>query len=249
MDLEVRAVIPDEVVDRLDFDVSLGGDGPLTFTLVVSNRGDALWSREIPVQPVDCPYLPELAAQSFEAGLATLPRWGLPAPARPSDELGYQAFVTLPSALFAGLGLNYHRGVTPSFRWDASLDLQISAVESVERGGVQFVGLLLGTGPMAHLPVSDQSAVRGSLRVAFGPTISVGRGFAVDEIELWPRGRIIGEVGWAEGRNFRIATRIEAPLVRVAFTVDQSRSFVEPPVRLGLAFEVAGSLRKGDVQR
>jgi hypothetical protein len=248
---ELRAAVGDAPVNRLSFAVDLSGTDPWVLQLTVEDHGKLVWDRQIDVRPADCPLLPNIAAMSFDAGLSTLPGWGLPTLPPAPDELGLELFLTGPDAVRMGAGVHYLLAPTRPLRWDVGLELQYSAVQPVDPvGSWQMSAATLATGPVLNLPVGDR-AIRWTNRVCAGGVLVVAHDLREVATSGSPRLAVTSELGFAPTDFLRISARVERPITAIRVTVQDSAGIfhhdLESLLRVGLAVEMAGSFRARDV--
>lgn len=252
VELEVRAAVGDETVDRMDLLVQLSGTEQWQLALTVRDASGTLWNRIVPAEPVDCPYLTELVGQSFERGLSELPGWGLPTLERSGPEIGFLASTTWPDAVRFGVGLEMWFSLGERL----GLDLQLSGVQSmVERirvgkdlVGVAFVSGQLEVGLGFVQPLVKKQQLRLSSRVGVGPALGVGLGFSKRNVRtVLPRASFLQDVLWAPNRNLRLGARLEIPIVGMGYATSGGMAFgQEPFLRAGLVLGISEKLGRGD---
>jgi hypothetical protein len=256
VELELRDVLDDAVVDEFLTRVTVVRGASWWLKLAVSQRENVLWSRQLAVDPADCPFLAEVVARSVERGVATLPEWRferlqLHVPA----ELGVQLFGTLdPSGgKRYGLGGAAWIGLTPEFGWQSVLEVHNATPVALFGGQVQFAGASLSTGlgGIVHLGPHE---LRGVGRLGYGADYGRGTGFDENNREWWiGRPTAQADIGLAPPGPLRFWFRADLLLDPVPQVVNEEQSpgpelvpLVRPEesVRLGLVLELAGSVRR-----
>jgi hypothetical protein len=260
VELELRASLGDAFVDELATRLRLvrGDTWRVVLSVATEASGRVLWTRELEVQPEDCPVLPEVIAGSIERGVAELPDWRLPAPVRPPIELAFHGYVdvgmrTSPSAVGEGArfgtGGSAWIGVRQRVALNVALDVMSSLEEPVEESAVQFAGGLAAAGPGLSVPVRRHE-FRVAARIGVGRMFYHTTGLDVrNNSEWWTRAVAQVDVGWAFPGAVRLYARAETPLNPVPFYIqglsgDMDR-FPEERLRVGLVVQIAGALRGG----
>jgi hypothetical protein len=226
--------------------VHLSGTESWQLALTVNNASGTIWNRIVPVEPVDCPYLTELVAQSFERGLADLPAWGLHDERR-WPELAFVVSSTLPSVLRVGLTAELWMPVGARYGWQFQLTYMQSAVQNVEYrrkvSQVAYIGTQLETGPTLDLPLGQQK-LRAATRLTFGGAQAAGRNFEEgDTRDAEPRVSWMTELLWAPNDHIRFGPRLEVGVVKARFvSVSEKPLAYEIPARGGLVLELGGPL-------
>jgi hypothetical protein len=239
LDLEVRQVLGDEVVDQISLSARLYGVDGWQLSLVVYDGGELLWQREMSVEPVDCPFLPALIARSVERGLSSLID-DLQS-AREHVELGLLGSVTLPTAARLSGGPSLWLPIHSRLHLQFDLEGYGSFVEPVSEGGWQLAGAWGGFGPGIETG-SGSDELRASVRGVLGPAVVIGRGFVDNNEKVRTRAAILADVGFASRHGIRVLLRAEVPLKRVVPTQRGRPGTPEPPFRLGLCVGYGGSI-------
>lgn len=251
VDLEVRAALGDEQVDRLALLARIDDAGAGWVLRIEVAEGDRpLWHKEVPVAPVDCPFLPELIARSVERGLAAIPGWSWAEGRRrrSPDEGAFQLSVSAPRAMRYGVGLAFAIGLPEPFLWEFDVEGWLGEVQPVGTGTAQLFGARLGAGPAVALPALG-TTFRLAGRWTAGPVVSTGRAFRSPATTISPRSTAQLDLGWGPPGPVpvRVALRTEVVLVGVApVDTGTGQRAPEPLVRAGLVLGIAGSLRAGD---
>lgn len=245
LDLEVRQLLGDEVVDQIDLRAHLYGFESWQLSLEVFDGGRLLWERAMSVEPVDCPYLPVLVARSVERGLSALPGWGIGAPPKAPEslELAIAVAYTLPTAYQRfSLGVAMWTPIAGPVHVEWDLEAYGTLVEHVRNVGIQMAGAWAGAGPGLELDVGKES-LRASVRGALGPAVVIGRRF-VDHYEtVIPYAALLGDLGVVSRHGLRVGLRSEMPLARVLPRQDgRPLGIPEPALRLGMSVGYTGAI-------
>lgn len=249
VDLELRAVIGDEVVDRFQLLVTLDdGEGPSNvLRLAVSDHDRSVWTKSLDVEDSDCDVLVELIGLSVERGLATLPGWGLKLKQRP-PELAVSVGVSLPWTVRLSVGADVWLPVRDAFHWDIAPELLWAPVRELgDVGSVQLMGVTAGTGPAVAIP-TGRSALRFVTRLAGGLAVLVGSDADLTETLLAPRMAWSTDALWAAPWGLRTGVRVEVPIVRLGYrdTVSGVTLEREPRARVGLVAMFGAKIRTSD---
>lgn len=250
VDLELRVVLDDEVVDRFVTHVTVRRAPDGVLELSVLDDRHLLWSRELPFSEADCPYLPEVIARSVERGIASLPAWRLSsARGSWSSELGFQVFGLAPpgAPLQIGLGGALWLGFGRFGGVQVVVEGRSGEAVPVAVGQLQFIGTSVTAGPAFQVPVANH-ALRGALRLGTGPTWFRGSGFDRENMSgWWWRWTTAADLGWAFPGALSVYGRAEMgvePVPFVAAVHGEAVSYVEPWLRTGVVVEFSGTLRK-----
>lgn len=253
LDLEARAALGDEVVDRYDIYAKVAaasGADARVLHLEVSRDGISVWRRDVGVAEVDCPYLASLVVLSVERGLSEVPKWVLKhgPKARLGSEIGFFLFAATPAeALRGGLTVYGTTGVGPRVRAQAALDVYAIARQEVGRGAVDVYGFALAPGLVLDVVHLGSSSLRLGGRVGGGPAFLHGQDFGSepDSFEVRPRFSVTFDTTFAIGSYVRLTAFAEVPFVDVQLgDVGTGDVVEEPPVRVGVAVGVALPLRR-----
>lgn len=253
VELELRAVLSDAVVDRFVTRVHLIREPRWAVQLAVAEGEEVLWTRELAVEPADCPFLPAVIARSVEQGVASLPVWRFdPVFGRGPVELGFQLYGIQSSAGTpqAGMGFAALLPVGRHLAAQAVVEIRAFGRDPLGAGTVRYLGGAISAGPTLIVP-AGRHALRWSARIGAGPTRWESEGFSIRNFSgTWPRWAAVSDLGWAFPAWIRAYARVELPLRPAHFTVVESGTPVtygEEWPRMGLVIEVSGALRRGDV--
>jgi hypothetical protein len=250
VELEVREAVGDATADDMELVVHLSGTESWQLALTVNSSAGTIWNRIVPVEPVDCPYLPELVAQSFERGLADLPDWGLHNERR-WPELSFGVSGTLPSVLRVGFITKLWVPIAARYGWQFQLAYQQSSVQTVSLPGdvvqVAFLSAHFETGPSLDIPF-DEYRVRIATRVSAGGGRATGRDFQDgNSQDMRPSAAWMTELLWVPDNHLRVGPRLEVGLVRGNYVSNTGQTIArEIPVRGGLVLELGGPLHRKD---
>jgi hypothetical protein len=248
VELEIREAVGDTTADNMELVVQLSGAETWQLALTVNSSAGTIWNRIMPVEPVDCPYLPQLVAQSFERGLADLPAWGLHEE-RHWPELSFGVSGTLPSVLRIGFTTKLWIPLPARFGWQFQLTYLQSAVQTVSAGEdvvqVAFLAAQLETGPSFDLPVGPHR-VRLATRVGAGGGRATGRDFKRGNAQTArPSASWMTELLWVPDNHLRVGPRLEVGVIRGNYVSYSGHQIArEIPVRAGLVLELGGPLSR-----